>query len=384
MTGAVRPLRVLHVTAVETSNHYLNNLARFTPPEDVQMLAVTLGAPGTFVTDLEALGVRAWALGARDRGSYPRALLRLWRLVRRESVDIVHLHLFEPTVLGLVAAALAGRPAIVTRHHSDAVHRLPAGLKRSAYSALERWISQRARHIIAPSRRVRDVLTTVEGVPSAKVSLIPYGQVPERFEAIRRADPVEMRRGSGLGSLGSPLLVCVSRLHAEKGHRFLFEAFAGLRHAFPGASLCLVGTGPDRDALGAAARKLGIEDAVHFLGWRDDALQIMAGADLVVHPSLHEALPSAVIEAVMLGRPVVATDVSGVRDVLGEAGEYGLVVPAGDSEAFGRAMRDALRGLEAARTRAENGRAYVSAYMDASRVAREYVACYKALAAEPL
>lgn len=381
MTGARRPLRVLHVTAVETSNYFLNNLARFTPRGDVQLLAVTLGRPGSFVTDLEALGVRSWAMTALGRWSYPRAVLRLWQLVRRESVDILHLHLFEPTVLGLVVAALAGRPAIVTRHHSDAVHRLPVGLKRSAYSALERWVGRRARHIIAPSQRVRDVLTRVEGVPAEKVSLIPYGQAPERFEAIRKEDPLAVRRGLGPGS---PLLVCVSRLHPEKGHRDLFEAFSGLRREFPDAVLCLLGTGPDREALAAVARRLGIETAVRFLGWRDDALQIMWGADLVVHPSLHEALPSAVIEAVMLGRPVVASDVSGVRDVLGADSEYGFVVPAGDPDALLRAMQDALRGLAAARARAERGRAHVAAYMDAARVAREYVACYTAAVAEPL
>lgn len=381
MTGARRPLRVLHLTAVETSNYYLNNLARFSPRGDVQLLAVTLGRPGSFVTDLEALGVRAWALSAVGRWSYPRAALRLWALVRSETVDILHLHLFEPTVLGLVVAALAGRPAVVTRHHSDAIHRLPAGLKRSAYSALERWVSRKARHIIAPSQRVRDVLTRVEGVPAAKVSLIPYGQAPDRFEAIRKEDPLVVR--SGLGP-GSPLLVCVSRLHPEKGHRDLFEAFARLRPEFPEAVLCLVGTGPDRDALAARARELGIQSAVHFLGWRDDVLQIMWSADLVVHPSLHEALPSAVIEAVMLGRPVVASDVSGVRDVLGPDGEYGFVVPAGDPAALLRAMQDGLRGLAAARARAERGRAHVAAYMDAARVAREYVACYDALVTEPL
>ncbi|HEV7501557.1 MAG TPA: hypothetical protein VGQ33_16190, partial [Vicinamibacteria bacterium] len=114
MTGS-RPLRVLHLTAVETSNYYLNNLARFTPPGEVRLLAVTLGRRGSFVTDLEALDVRAWALGAVRRWSYPRAVLRLWQLVRRESVDILHLHLFDPTVLGLLVAGLSGRPAVVTR-----------------------------------------------------------------------------------------------------------------------------------------------------------------------------------------------------------------------------------------------------------------------------
>jgi glycosyltransferase involved in cell wall biosynthesis len=374
-------VRVLHVTAVETSNYYLNNLARFTPKGEVQLLAVTLGRHGSFVTDLEALEVRAWALGAVRRWSYPRAVFRLWRLVRKESVDILHLHLFDPTVLGLLVAGLSGRPAIVTRHHSDALQRLPGGLKKSVYSALERWISRKARHLIAPSQRVRNVLVEVEGVPAAKVSLIPYGQVAERFEAIRREDPAPARREFGDAS---PLLVCVCRLHPEKGHRYLFEAFAGLRRAFPGAVLALVGTGPHRETLVGLARSLGIDGSVRFLGWRDDALRLMACADLVVHPSLHEALPSAVIEAVMLARPVVATDVSGVRDVLGENSEYGFVVPPADSAALERAMAEALGDLARARERAERGRVHVTAYMDAARVAREYVACYEAVAGVPV
>jgi glycosyltransferase involved in cell wall biosynthesis len=368
---------VLHVTAVETSNYYLNNLARCTPRDEVQLLAVTLGRHGSFVTDLEALEVRAWALGAVRRWSYPRAALRLWRLVREESVDILHLHLFDPTVLGLLVAGFSGRPAVVTRHHSDAVQRLPRGLKKSVYSALERWINRKARHLIAPSQRVRDMLVDVEGVPARKVSLIPYGQMAGRFEAVRREDSARARSEFGGAT---PLLLCVCRLHPEKGHRYLFEAFSGVRGRFPGALLGLVGTGPERDTLAGLARQLGIDGAVRFLGWRDDALSLMWCADLVVHPSLHEALPSAVIEAVMLGRPVVATDVSGVRDVLGERGEYGFIVPAADSAALERAMAEALRDLAAARDRAERGRVHLTRYMDAGRVAREYVACYEAVA----
>jgi glycosyltransferase involved in cell wall biosynthesis len=369
----------LHVTAVETSNYYLANLARLIRGEGVQILAVTLARRGSFVSDLEAIGVRAFALDALRRWSYPRAMARLWALVRREEIDLLHLHLFEPSLLGLLVARGAGRPAVMTRHHSDAVHRLPKGLKRSAYSALERWLSRNVRHIIAPSRRVAEILTNVEGVPSAKVSVIPYGQSTARFESIRAEDPFLCRRELGLGA---PALVCVSRLHEEKGHRFLFEAFARLRLDFPGATLTLVGTGPERDALMALARHLRIDAATHFLGWRDDALRVMWAADLVVHPSLHEALPSAVIEAVMLGRPVIATDVSGVRDVLGDAGEYGGVVLPGRSDDLYRALRLALDRLDEARERAERGRAHVTAYMDAARVAREYAACYKAIVQE--
>lgn len=372
------PLRVLHVTAVERSNYYLNNLAQFLPRERVEILGVTLGRDLSFVEGLAAAGGAAWALDATSRRSYPRALFRLWSLIRAERVDIVHLHLFEPTVVGLLAARISGRPAVLTRHHSDAVHRLPRGAKRRAYAALERWINRRASHIVAPSRRVREVLTGPEGVPPEKVSLIPYGQRADRFEPVRAEDPLSARRELGMGT---PALVCVARLHPEKGHGFLFEAFARLKNAHPRATLTLVGTGPDREPLAARARDLGIADAVHFLGWRDDALLVMWAADMVVHPSLHEALPSAVIEGIMLGRPVIATDVSGVRDVLGESGEYGVVVPPGRADELLAAMVDVLGRLDDARLRAERGRQHVTAYMDPARVAREYLARYEAVAA---
>src|SRR5262245_51344710 len=150
--GGQHSLRVLHFTAVETSNYYLNNLARLISQEGVELLAVTLSRAGTFVPALEAVGARAWALNAVSRQAYARAAIHLWRLVRNERVDLLHLHLFDPTLLGVLVARASKRPVVITRHHSDAVHRLPAGLKRSVYLKLERWVNHRAAHIIAPSR----------------------------------------------------------------------------------------------------------------------------------------------------------------------------------------------------------------------------------------
>ncbi len=99
---------------------------------------------------------------------------------------------------------------------------------------------------------------------------------------------------------GRRVIWFVSRLHPEKGHIYLFEALAALRMESPNLSCYLVGKGPERKALEESADKLGIAQSIRFLGWRDDALTILAAADLVMHPSLHEALPSALIEALAL------------------------------------------------------------------------------------
>src|SRR6185503_4418920 len=112
------------------------------------------------------------------------------------------------------------------------------------------------------------------------------------------------------------------------------------------------------------------------LGWRDDALAIMAAADIIVHPSREDALSSAVIESLMLARPIVATDISGVRDILDD-GKYGVIVPPADSEAFRSALQQVIDNLDGARERARLGRRYILEYMDSGRVARAYTECYK-------
>lgn len=369
-----KPLRVLHVTSVETSNYFLNNLVDHSDPRAVVFSAVTLAARGGFVEELERRGVRTQALGCAGRSAYPRALRRLRAVVREERVDLVHTHLFEPTLLGLLAAGSTGRPAVVTRHHSDAVYKIPSPLKRAGYLALERWINRRAAHLIAPSRMVRDILVEREGVPAAKVSVVPYGQSPGRFEEVTPGRVARTR--AELGMNGRLSLVCVSRLIEQKGHRFLFEALAGLTRDGADLALYLVGAGPDRASLEDLARRWGLGDRVHFLGWRDDALAILGAADVVVHPSLEDALPSAVIEAVVLERPLVATDVSGVADVVGRS-EHGLIVPQGDAGALREAIAETIADLDRARARARSGRTFVLSYMDAGRVARAYAECYR-------
>jgi glycosyltransferase involved in cell wall biosynthesis len=367
------PIRVLHISNVETENYYLSNLFAFTSPRDIKYYALTLGSRGGFVTEMERNGYPAYALDCMSRRRYPRAVTRIREIVTREAIDIVHTHLFEPTLVGVLVARRCAARIIVTRHHSDAVHTIANPVKRAAYLRAEHWVNRSADHIIAPSRMVQEVLLEREGVLPAKVSLIPYGQTTSRFSAV--TDERVARVEHELGMRNNLALVCVSRLFKQKGHRYLFEAFSRLTRDGFDATLYLVGRGPDLELLRAQARQFQIAERVKFLGWRDDALAIIAAAEIVVHPSLHEALPSAVIEALMLARPLVVTDVSGVRDMVGD-NDHGIIVPPADAEALYHGLNQTLSDLPAARRRAEKGRRFVLEYMDASRVAREYVACY--------
>ncbi len=370
----MKPIKVLHVAQVETDNYYLNNLCDFSNREEVAFSAITFAPHGGFIEGMEKRGVRAYALDAFARKRYPHAFREIWKICQKENPDIVHTHVFDPTVIGLTIGKLQRRKVVVTRHYSDALYQIQGFLKPKFYFGLEKFISSNSDLLIAPSKMVREILVERENVSPEKVVLIPYGQTWERFSSITPKIIVEKRAELAMNDFVS--LVCVSRLFHRKGHRYLFEALAPiLRNGFK-LKLYLVGTGDYQQTLEDLAEKLGIRSHINFLGWRNDALEIMASADIIVHPSLEDALSSSLIESLMLGKPIIATDISGARDTLDD-GNFGKIVPPENSEAFRIALEEVLADTEAAKNRASGGRQHLLDYMDAKRVADEYLECYR-------
>jgi glycosyltransferase involved in cell wall biosynthesis len=370
------PIKVLHILNVTVEAPSLSILCDHTDPGEVDLSFITFAGRAGFVESMERRGKDVVALDVKGRKNFPSALKKISRLIKERSPDIVHTHLFEPSLLGLTAAKWHRRKTVLTRHHSDAHHVLPSPLKRSIFLRMEDHINRRADHIIAPSKMVREILLEKENVPAGKVSLIPYGQSFERFASV--TPEVAAQKRAELKMDGKLALVCVSRLFGRKGHVYLFEALAPLLKAGLQARLYLVGTGDHEAVLRAKLKELGIENNVEFLGWRDDVLPIIGAADIIVHPSLEDALSQSLIESVMLGKPVVASDISGVRDTLDD-GKYGKIVRPADSEAFRAGLEETLADLDAARLAAEKGKTYLLEYMDPDRVAWEHVAIYRAL-----
>ena len=371
------PIRVLHVTDVEIDDYHLKNLAECMPQGTVEFSFVNFRSEQSdLVQGMRRRGQTAIGLNALGRRTYPRAIQSLRRIFNELDPDIVHTNLFDPSLIALTIAKAQGRATVLTRHHSDAVHKIHSPLKRKIYLALDGYISRKADHIIAPSRTVRDILVRDEHVPSEKVTVIPYGQTTERYDSVTPERVAAVRAELGMGN--QLALVNISRLFHRKGHAYLFDAFAGLLADGLDAHLYLVGDGDFQPDLEARCAALGISKKVSFLGWRDDALDIVAAADVIVHPSLEDALSNAIIESLMLGRPIVATDISGVRDSLDD-GKYGEIVPPADAAAFRKGIERILGDLERARSRAEEGRKFLLEYMDARKVAGQYLKIYESL-----
>lgn len=371
-------IRVAHVVSVESSNYYLNNLVDYSDPGKVKYIMITLGAESVFTQEMRARGVEVLLVPAISMSQKFKAVHQIKQILRQTQADIVHTHLFIPSLIGVRAGQKACIKTLTTRHHSDALYNISSWLKRKIWLRLEQYVNRKAHHIIAPSQMVYDILVQKEQVPASRVSLIPYGQTTERFDAVT-TDMIQATR-TELKMEGRLTMVCVARLFNRKGHIYLFKAMAGLIREFPELQLYLVGTGPHRDQLEQMAKEEGVAEHVQFLGWRNDALAIMGAADMVVHPSLEDALSSAVIEAVMMEKPIVASDISGVKDSLGN-GKYGEIVPPADAKALEAGIRRILDNKSLALEKAKAGRIYLLEYMAAPRVAAAYLAEYEKLMA---
>lgn len=372
----MKPIRVLHVHEVEREAFYFNNLVDFVNPNEVEFLFVTFAPEGDFTESMKRRNIKTYSLNALNKKNFPQAACELWRILKTETPDIIHTHGFNPTVLGLNLAKLQKTKTVLTRHHSDALHLLTSKIKRQFYLFLDRRNNYLSDYIIAPSKMVFECLVEWEKTPAEKVSIIPYGQSLERFDKVTPEIILQIRNELGMNNQMS--LVCVSRLYIRKGHQYLFEALAPLIKGGLSAKLYLVGAGEYREHLLSIADELGILNHIEFLGWRSDVLAIIGSADIIIHPSLEDALSQSLIESLMLRRPIIATDISGASDTL-DGGKYGKLVKSANSEDLRAALIETIENLELAYKKAEKGRDYLLKYMSAGSVAAKYVKIYQNL-----
>ncbi|HET7506380.1 MAG TPA: N-acetyl-alpha-D-glucosaminyl L-malate synthase BshA [Kofleriaceae bacterium] len=298
-----------------------------------------------------------------EHGPYDVAVAsHLVELVRRAPVDLVHLHYAVPHA---ASALLAGRvlgpaaPAMVVTLHGTDVTRL--GAHPSLHPVIAFAVAA-ADGVTAPSRYLAGVAAERFGIPAERIEVLPNFVDLARF---RPPPGGRDRVASGLAALFSdgagegPILFHVSNFRPIKRPLDLIDVLARVRRTLP-ARAVLVGDGPERDAVAARARELGVGDAVCMLGRRDDFCTLLGHADGFVLPSENEGFGVAALEAMAAGVPVFGYRVGGLPEVVGEGA--GVLVPCGDVDALAqavvegvgdRAVRDDLG--RAARARAEAG-----------------------------
>lgn len=281
---------------------------------------VILKTQSDFAAELDAASVPVAALGRRS----PWDVLVLWRLYRQLAAarpQIVHSFLPFANLLTAIAARWAGVPVVILSQRASYEATLTPFWRRVA-----RWSHRRASHVIVNSEAARQE-EIAAGFPAERITCIPNGIRPPAL-------PIAVDRAA-LGLPGGSLVLCAAQLAPEKGHAALLEAWERVERSHGDATLALLGDGPLRPALEAQARRLGLRRLL-FLGFRHPAPSYIAASDLVVLSSLTEGMPNAVLEAMAAERPVVATRVGGLAEIIRD-GETGVLVPAGDAQALAAA-----------------------------------------------
>ncbi len=293
----------------------------------------------------EGLGVEVVRIDELGREISPLrdllATFKLARLIRRERPQILHTHTAKAGTVGRVAALLAGsrRPPIVVHTFHGHVLRGYFGPVRSLmFRLLERWLASSTTALVAVSPQVRDDLVALGIAPRERFAVIRLGIELDARVAAQQDGRSESRRYLGI-PLNRFAVGWIGRMTAVKRTDDVLLAFKALRDRGVDACLCMVGDGPDRGQLERRAHELGIVRDTLFLGYQEDVASFYAAFDALVLPSGNEGTPVSAIEALAAGRPVVATRVGGVPDVVRD-GEDGFLVEAGATdELAGRLAR---------------------------------------------
>jgi len=289
-------------------------------------------------------------------------LAQLVRLIRRERFSIVHTHCSKGGVLGRLAASLAGAPAVVHTFHLFAAHDELSATRRAVYRSLDRLARPFADRYVAVAPRVAREAVETRLAPPGSVTVVPsaievHGIPHERDPDIRR----ELRIPDDAQVVG-----WVGRMVPQKAPLDFVRMAAAVKRARPETVFVMVGdasfeSAPLERETKAEARRLGVD--IVFTGFRPDAPRLAVAFDVSVITSRYEGLGRALTEAMASGRPVVATAVNGVPDLV-EPGSTGLLAPAGDTERLAECVLWLLDHPEEARRMGLQGRARIGSHFD--------------------
>ncbi|HSE36867.1 MAG TPA: glycosyltransferase [Blastocatellia bacterium] len=365
--------RILHFAQDGDTSGFFPQLARWHDRSCYQMFFATLNPIAPWLRDyMQSQGVECFSCDCTTRVQYLLGMIRLAGFLRRKRVDILHTHLFEPSVIGLQAGVLARTPVrVTTRHYSDYHTRI----NKKWHVRLDQLCTRLSHAVIAVSQHTADHLIQEEGAPAGKVYAVLNGIDFDRAK-LSDVDARERLRNE-FAAAQSHLLLIVARLHPEKGHHYLFQALPDIqRRVNRPVRLLVAGTGPFEAAYREEVRASGCEDIVSFLGFRKDSPDLMAAADLLILPSVAEAFGLALTEALYLRTPVVATRVGGIPEIVDD-GVDGILVPPADSKALADAIVDLLNDQRRRQRMAGAGRDKVLTRFSFEDMVRSYETIYE-------
>jgi len=351
------------------------------PRERFEQSLVLLQGGGPLVERVRAAGCPVLELNYSQKfkkfdprcyAAMGHALGRYIRHLRERRPHILHAQLYWANVLSVVAGRLARVPVIVTSRLQLSNYKFGRPMLQKIENVANRWTTA----VFVNSEAVRRDVLAHEKIAPAKLKVIYNGVVLENFG---RPDPEPLRREFEIQP-GQIVLTAVANLHPYKGHDDLLRATASLIGKYPNLRVILPGRDQGmRSRLEELIKELKLEAAVRLIGERKDVPQILALADIVIHPSHEEGFSNSILEAMAAGKPLVVTDVGGNPEAVLD-GRNGYVVPARSPQALAAALDSLIGNAELRERMGRASRQRIEEDFAIERMMERFIAWYESLA----
>jgi glycosyltransferase involved in cell wall biosynthesis len=329
---------------------------------------------GRLSQELKQLGLPTYVFDESKNNPF-QLFSKVKKVLSHEKVQILHTHRYKENIIGGIAAKLFGNIQLVKTVHGLAEPF--KGIKKTKqkfYNLLDQWITKLFFHkVIGVSNQISEKLK--RELPNSKVVCIHNCIALERIKAEKPV--IETKKELGI-RFDSVIIGTVGRLVPVKGIEYLLKSAKILGEKFPDLRLLIVGDGPAKNQLQELAKKLGINSSVIFTGHRDDVLNLVSCLDVFVLPSLSEGIPMALLEAMAVGVPVVASNVGGIPEVL-EDGKTGILIPARDEKIMANVCQNLLEHKETRELLAIKAKKVVEERFSAAAMAEKVAQIYRSL-----
>jgi glycosyltransferase involved in cell wall biosynthesis len=346
-TTPIRVMRIithLHISGPSLQAVLLTNRLNQMGYEGLLVAGKPMGEDDSMIQLAESYGVKTVELHNVDRSVNPltvwRGFWQLYRIIKAEKPHVVHTHTTTAGFLGRLAARIAGVPVVLHTMHFHPFRGYYNRFRTQAFILVEWLGAHLSDSIITLSEGLRRELAETYHITERKrINVLPIGLDLQSFATTKRHQGI-FRRAWNIPD-NVPLVGIIGRLLPVKNHTLFLEAAKRIHSQRPDVCFVIVGDGEERERIEQQSRDLELADVVTFTGWQQEMEAIYSDLDALVICSLNEGTPIPIIEALVAGCPVVATDVGGIPELL-DGGKLGKLVPSDDADALSAALLETL------------------------------------------
>ena len=373
MNAPVKVVYIIDHLGLGGAQRQLVELIRALPRDryDVQVISLARSPLTYYEAAIRRAGVPLLIMSRSGKWSW-RLLPRLYRTLRRLQPAIVHTGLFTADFYGRLAARLAGVPTIISTVHNVDLD------KPLRYVLVDRWLKHVTTWFVATADAVRTMANQREGVPTERTTVIYNGIDLRQFApSSMNGDGRDVRRRAGVGPQGL-LIGIIGRLAPVKDHATFLRAASAVHQAVPDSAFLIVGDGALKPSLERLVQELGLSECVSFLETHDRITSVYHAIDLLVVSSHYEGCCRVILEAMAMGKPVVATASGGNAELVAH-GKTGVLVPTEDPRSLAEAVLTLARHRTRMQVMGRRGRQRVEQHFSLDQMAVHTDSLYQQL-----